>query len=75
MKFFFALLYLLYLSGCSLNSNSKYWTEENNNNSLIKSNSIQEKFNDKNLTSLSIEEFEIYIENYAKNNPYPNIDE
>ena len=73
MKFFFLLCALFILSNCSLNKNSEFWLENN-----IKSNENKDKLNkilikSSNVMTLSIDEFELYLNDYAKKNNYPSI--
>ena len=73
MKFLISLLVLILFTNCSLNKDSQYWTE----------NSIETKSNQKNLkkvlkkaddpTSMTLEEYEIYIDDYTKKSKYPDI--
>ena len=61
------------VSNCSLNEDSQYWTE----------NSIETKSNQKNLieilkkaddpTTMTLLEYEIYIDDYTKKSKYPDI--
>ena len=61
------------MANCSLNEDSKYWTE----------NSIETKNNQKNLNeilkkaddtmSMTLEEYKIYIDDYIKKSKYPDI--
>ena len=73
MKIFIIIFFSLILVNCSLNKDSQYWTE----------NSIETKSNQKNLkkvlkkaddpTSMTLEEYEIYIDDYTKKSKYPDI--
>ena len=73
MRKFIIIFFSLTLANCSLNKDSQYWTE----------NSIKSKTNQKNLneilkksediTSMTIEEYEIYIDDYTKKGKYPDI--
>ncbi len=73
MRKFIIILYSLILANCSLNKDSQYWTE----------NSIESKTNKKKLsgilkksddiTSMTLEEYEIYIDDYTKKSKYPDI--
>ena len=68
-------IFFLFLmtTNCSLNEDSKYWTE----------NSIGTKNNQKNLEeilkkgddtmSMNLEEYKIYIDDYTKKSKYPDI--
>ena len=66
---FFSLL----LANCSLNKDSQYWTE----NSIVskinqkKLSQILKKVDD--ITSMTLEEYEIYIDDYTKKSKYPDI--
>ena len=73
MKFLKILTLFLLLTNCSFNKNSEFWLED----------SVKKKKNDiklqkilnesSNILSLTIEEFEIFLEDYANNNRYPDI--
>ena len=61
------------ISNCSLNKDSKYWTEDNmskkiDNQKLIK---IIEKSSD--IRLMSVDEYKIYIDDYIKKSKFPNI--
>ena len=62
----------IFLNGCSFNSDSKYWNEKsdkkNDNNKLTE---IIKKSND--IRLMTIEEYEIYINNYIKKSKFPDI--
>ena len=75
MKLLSYIIMLVVISGCSLNKDSAYWTEDSikkkaDNIKLIK---IIEKSND--IRSMTIEEYEIYIDDYVKKSKYPDINE
>jgi len=75
MKLLSCIVMLIIISGCSLNKDSAYWTEDSikkktDNKKLIK---IIEKSND--IRSMTLEEYEIYIDDYVKNSKYPDINE
>ena len=73
MRNFLIIFFSLILANCSLNKDSKYWTE----------NSIESKTNQKELneilkkaddiTSMTVEEYENYIDDYTKKSKYPDI--
>ena len=71
-NYLFVILSIL-LANCSLNSNSKYWTEnlveDNRNKEMIE----KIKFKADDITSMTMEEYEIYLEEYTKNSDYPDI--
>ena len=61
------------ISNCSLNQDSKYWTEDSikkkvDNQKLLK---IIEKSND--IRLMSVDEYKIYINDYIKKSKFPDI--
>ena len=67
------LISFLFLTNCSLNKNSEFWNEDmiikkENEQKISK---ILEKSDD--ITSMTMEEYELYIEEYTKNSKYPDI--
>ena len=72
MKLIF-ILTLLLLNSCSLNQDSKYWTEdvEKRKETKKKLSKILKKTDD--ITTMTLEEYEIYIDDYTKKSKYPDI--
>ena len=75
MKIILILLISLFLTNCSLNKDSQYLKEDvikkkNNQKELKK---ILKKSED--ITTMTLEEYEIYIDDYTKKSKYPNINE
>ena len=72
MKLIFFLTLLL-LNNCSLNQDSKYWTEdvEKRIETKKKLSKILKKTGD--ITTMTLEEYEIYIDDYTKKSKYPDI--
>ena len=73
MRQFIIIFFSLILANCSLNKDSQYWTEnsietDNNQKNL---NEILKKADD--MTSMTFEEYEIYIDDYTKKSKYPDI--
>jgi hypothetical protein len=73
MKFVFIFLIILLLNNCSLNKDSKYWTED-----VVKISEDQKKLPEitkksEDITSMTFEEYEIYIDDYTKKSKYPDI--
>ena len=73
MKFVFIFLIILLLNNCSLNKDSKYWTED-----VVKISEDQKKLPEvikksKDITNMTFEEYEIYIDDYTKKSKYPDI--
>ena len=64
--------FFIFLNACSFNIDSKYWNEKsdkkNVNNKLTE---IIKKSND--IRLMTIEEYEIYINNYIKKSKFPDI--
>ena len=73
MKFTLILSLLIILSNCSLNTDSKYWTEdvEKRKESQKKLSKIFKKSDD--ITTMTLEEYKIYIDDYTKKSKYPDI--
>jgi len=73
MKFIFNLSLLFILSNCSLNKDSKYWTEdaEKRKETQKKLSKILKKTED--ITTMTLEEYKIYIDDHTKKSKYPDI--
>ena len=75
MKLIFFFLIILLLNNCSLNKDSKYWTED-----VVKTSEDQKKLPEvikksEDITSMTFEEYEIYIDDYTKKSKYPDINQ
>jgi hypothetical protein len=75
MRLILTLFLLLLLNNCSLNKDSKYWTEDvvKKNENQKKLTNILEKSGD--ITTMTFEEYEIYIDDYTKKSKYPDINQ
>ncbi len=73
MKYLLSILIILILSNCSLNKDSQYWTENSieSKGTQKKLNKILKKADD--ITTMTLEEYEIYIDDYTKKSQYPDI--
>ena len=73
MRIFIIIFFSLILANCSLNIDSQYWTENSVNNKINqkKINKILKKVED--ITSMTLEEYKIYIDDYTKKSKYPDI--
>ena len=73
MRKFIIIFFLLTLANCSLNKDSQYWTENSieSKTNHKKLNEILKKSDD--ITSMTLEEYEIYIDDYTKKSKYPDI--
>jgi hypothetical protein len=74
MKLFF-ILFILFLNNCSLSKDSKYWTETvvENVEDQKKISEVLKKSED--ITNMTNEEYEIYIDDYTKKSKYPDINQ
>ena len=75
MRLILTLFLLLLLNNCSLNKDSKYWTED-----VVKKNENQKKLTNilkksEDITTMTFEENEIYIDDYTKKSKYPDINQ
>ena len=73
MRFILSLFLLLFINNCSLNKDSQYWTEDS-----IQKKDEQKKLSkilkkSKDITTMTLEEYKIYIEDYTKKSNYPDI--
>ena len=73
MRIFFIIIFSLVISNCSLNKDSQYWTEKSIESRIDKKtlNKILKKADD--TTSMTLEEYKIYIDDYTKKSKYPDI--
>ena len=73
MKFFLISFVIILLNNCSLNKDSKYWTEDvvKRKDDQKKLSNILKKSDD--ITTMTQEEYEIYIDDYTKKSKYPDI--
>ena len=73
MKLTLILIIFLLLNNCSLNKDSKYLTEdvENRDESQKQLSEVLKKSED--ITTMTLEEYKIYIDDYTKKSKYPDI--
>ena len=73
MRIFIIIFFLLILANCSLNKDSQYWTENSveSKTNQKKLNQILKKADD--IISMTLDEYEIYIDDYTKKSKYPDI--
>jgi Tfp pilus assembly protein PilP len=73
MKLTLILIIFLLLNNCSLNKDSKYWTEdvEKRDKNKKQLSEILKKSED--ITTMTLKEYEIYIDDYTKKSKYPDI--
>ena len=80
LKSFLIIISIFFLTNCSLNKNSNYWT---NNNQYDQSDKILSFDNNKNLpqiieksgdiNSMTIQEYELFIKDYTEKSEFPDI--
>ena len=75
MKLIFIFFIILLLNNCSLNKDSKYWTED-----VVKKIDDQKKLSNvlkksADITTMNYEEYKIYIDDFTKTSKYPDINQ
>jgi hypothetical protein len=75
MKLVFIFFIILFLTNCSLNKDSKYWTED-----VVKKSEDQKKLSEvlkksDDITNMNYDEYKIYIDDYTKKSKYPDINQ
>ena len=75
MKLVFIFFIILFLNNCFLNKDSKYWTDAavENVEDQKKISEVLKKSED--ITNMTNEEYEIYIDDYTKKSKYPDINQ
>jgi len=75
MRLILTLFLLFLLNNCSLNKDSKYWTEDIVKTSEDKKELTEVLKKSEDITNMSFEEYEIYIDDYTKKSKYPDINQ
>ena len=75
MKLAFIFFIFFLLNNCSLNKDSKYWTED-----VVKTSEDQKELTEvlkksEDITNMSYDEYKIYIDDYTKKSKYPDINQ
>ena len=75
MKLVFIFFIILFLTNCSLNKDSKYWSED-----VVKKSDDQKKLSEvlkksEDITNMTYDEYKIYIDDYTKKSKYPDINQ
>jgi len=73
MKFTFILSLLFILSNCSLNNDSKYWTEDAEKRKKTQKEISKILKKTDNITTMTLEEYKIYIDDHTKKSKYPDL--
>ena len=73
MRKYLIIFFSIILTNCSLNKDSQYWTENSieSKTDHKKINRILKKADD--ITSMTLEEYKIYIDDHTKKSKYPDI--
>tara|TARA_B100001093_G_scaffold204155_1_gene196249 strand:- start:118 stop:345 length:228 start_codon:yes stop_codon:yes gene_type:complete len=75
MKLFFILILLFLLNNCSLNQDSKYWTEDVEKRKVTQKKLSKILKNTDDIIIMTVEEYDIYIDDYTKKSKYPDINQ
>ena len=75
MKIIYILFIFMSLNNCSLNKDSKYWTED-----VVKKSENKKKLSEvlkksEDITNMTYDEYKIYIDDYTKKSKYPDINQ
>ncbi len=73
MRLIFYFFLLLFISNCSLNKDSQYWTEDTIKKKNEQKNLSKILKKSKDITSMTLDEYKLYIEDYTKKSKYPDI--
>ena len=75
MKLVFIFFIILLLNNCSLNKDSKYWTEDVDKKSINKKKISEVLKKSEDITNMTYDEYKIYIDDYTKKSKYPDINQ
>ena len=75
MKLIFIFFIIIIFNNCSLNKDSKFWTEDVDKNVKDQKNLSDILKKSEDITTMSLREYEIYIDEYTKKSKYPNINQ
>ena len=75
MKLVFIFFIFFILNNCSLNKDSKYWTEDVVNKSEDKKKLSEVLKKSEDITNMTFDEYKIYIDDYTKKSKYPDINQ
>ena len=75
MKLVFISFIILLLNNCSLNKDSKYWTEDVDKKSINKKKLSEVLKKSEDITNMTYDEYKIYIDDYTKKSKYPDINQ
>ena len=69
----FLLPIILFLTSCSLDKNSAYWSHDSNKNSIQSKKLIKILKKNTDFENMTFEEFDLFLKNYSENAVYPDI--
>ena len=75
MKLTLILIIFLLLNNCSLNKDSKYWAEDVEKRDKNKKQLSEVLKKSEDITTMTFDEYEIYIDDYTKKSKYPDINQ
>jgi len=75
MRLIFIFFITLILNNCSLNKDSQYWTEDVVKKSKDQKNLSEVLKKSEDITTMTYEEYKIYIDDYTKKSKYPDINQ
>ena len=75
MKLIFLSFFILLLNNCSLNKDSKYWNENVDKKSKDRKKLSDALNKSEDITNMTFEEYEIYIDDHIKKSKYPDINQ
>ena len=75
MKFVFIIFIIFLFNNCTLNKDSKYWTED-----VVKKSKVQKKLSQvlkksDDIRNMTYDEYKIYIDDYTEKSKYPDINQ
>jgi len=73
MKNIIFLIFSIFVANCSLNNDSKYWTEDNKKRVENEKQLIEIKKKSSDITSMTLNEYELYVDDYTKKSKYPDM--
>ena len=73
MRLLYCLFLLIFINNCSLNKDSQYWTEDTIKKKNEQKNLSKILKKSKDITSMTLDEYKLYIEDYTKKSKYPDI--
>tara|TARA_B100001027_G_scaffold200642_1_gene160157 strand:+ start:387 stop:614 length:228 start_codon:yes stop_codon:yes gene_type:complete len=73
MRIILSLFLLIFLNNCSLNKDSQYWTADSIKKEEEEKKLLEILKKSKDITSMTLKEYKIYIEDYTKKSNYPDI--